>query len=84
MIATGPKLALEEVEGMGPAHGHTQPICTLDHAESAYQAWQRFLEDPGPIVVGAAPMASCFGPAYEYAFILDTNCAAASCATRYP
>ena len=29
--------------------------------------------DNGPIVVGAMPGASCFGPAYEFAFILDTD-----------
>jgi len=72
VIATGPKLAFDEVQGMGPG-GFSQSICTLDHAEHAHQAWQRFLDDPGPIVVGAAPMASCFGPAYEYAFILDAE-----------
>lgn len=72
VIATGPKLAFDEVQGMGPG-GFSQSICTLDHAEHAHQAWQRFLKDPGPIVVGAAPMASCFGPAYEYAFILDAE-----------
>jgi len=27
--------------------------------------------NPGPVVVGAMPGASCYGPAYEYAFILD-------------
>ena len=47
VIATGPKLAFEEVEGLGPA-GHTQSVCTLNHAESAYEAWQKFVEDPGP------------------------------------
>lgn len=31
------------------------------------------LADPGPIVVGAAAGASCFGPAYEFAAILDTD-----------
>jgi len=29
------------------------------------------LADPGPVVVGAAPGASCIGPAYEFAFELD-------------
>ena len=72
LIATGPKLAFEEIEGLGP-DGHTQSVCTLDHAETAYGKWQQFVEDPGPIVVGAAPMASCFGPAYEFAFIMDTD-----------
>ena len=72
VIATGPKLAFEEVEGLGPT-GHTQSVCTLNHAESAYEAWQKFVEDPGPIVVGAVQMASCFGPAYEFAFIMDSD-----------
>jgi len=30
------------------------------------------VENPGPVIVGAAQLASCFGPAYEYAAILDT------------
>jgi len=31
------------------------------------------VQSPGPVVVGAAQGASCFGPAYEFAFILDTE-----------
>ena len=37
VIATGPKLAFEEVEGLGP-HGYTESVCTLEHAERAYAA----------------------------------------------
>jgi sulfide:quinone oxidoreductase len=73
VIATGPWLAFDEVEGLGPITGHTQSVCTVDHAEQAFEAYRRFLDDPGPIVVGAVQGASCFGPAYEYAFILDTD-----------
>lgn len=73
VIATGPKLAFDEVEGLGPENGHTQSVCTLGHAEKAYDEWKKFLDDPGPIVVGAAQMASCFGPAYEFAFIMDSD-----------
>jgi len=72
VIATGPRLAFEEVEGLGP-QGFTHSICTLDHAETAYESWQEFVKDPGPVVVGAAPFASCFGPAYEFSFIMDTD-----------
>ncbi|RTZ59027.1 MAG: NAD(P)/FAD-dependent oxidoreductase [Gammaproteobacteria bacterium] len=72
VIATGPKLAFEEIEGLGP-DGHTHSVCTVGHAETAYEAWQKFVNDPGPIVVGAAQMASCFGPAYEHAMIMDTD-----------
>ena len=40
-------------------------------------------ENPGgQVVIGAMPGASCFGPAYEFAFILTPTCASASCATR--
>jgi sulfide:quinone oxidoreductase len=72
IIATGPKLAFDEIEGLGP-DGHTNSVCTLDHAREAYKNWEAFVEKPGPIVVGSAQMASCFGPAYEFAFILDTD-----------
>src|SRR3989338_9531724 len=72
IVATGPKLNFSAVAGLGPS-GHTQSVCTVDHAEQARGAYQRFLKDPGPIVVGAAQGASCFGPAYEMAFILDAD-----------
>jgi sulfide:quinone oxidoreductase len=72
VIATGPKLAFEEVEGLGPEN-NTHSVCTLPHAEAAYEKWEEFCKAPGPIVVGAAQMASCFGPAYEFAMIMDTD-----------
>jgi len=72
VIATGPRLAFEEVEGLGPS-GHTHSVCNIDHAEAAGLSWNLFVENPGPIVVGAAQGASCFGPAYEFAFIMDTD-----------
>lgn len=72
IIATGPRLAFEEIQGLGPA-SNTQSVCTADHAEKAYVAYKDFVQNPGHVIVGAAQMASCFGPAYEYAFILDTD-----------
>lgn len=72
VIATGPKLAFEEVEGLGPK-GHTQSICHVDHAVEAEQQWQKFVQDPGHVVVGAVQGASCYGPAYEFAMIMDTD-----------
>ncbi len=72
VIATGPELAFDEVPGLGPS-GHTQSICHIDHAVRAKEAFERFVQAPGPIVVGAVQGASCFGPAYEFAFILDTE-----------
>ena len=72
LIATGPRLAFDEVPGSGPVSGFTQSVCTVDHAEKSYADFQKLLTDPGPVVVGAVQFASCFGPAYEYASILDT------------
>ncbi|MFZ0791880.1 MAG: FAD-dependent oxidoreductase [Chromatiaceae bacterium] len=73
VIATGPKLAFEEVDGAGPHGGNTHSVCSVDHAEQAYRDYLEFLENPGHVIVGAMPFASCFGPAYEYAFILDSD-----------
>jgi sulfide:quinone oxidoreductase len=72
VIATGPKLAFEEVVGAGPHGGYTQSVCTLDHAEAAHNDFQKLLKNTGPVIVGAFQGASCFGPAYEYSFILET------------
>lgn len=71
VIATGPKLAFDEIEGLGPDN-NTSSVCTVDHAEKAYGSFQALLEAPGPAVIGAAQGASCFGPAYEFSFILDS------------
>jgi sulfide:quinone oxidoreductase len=73
VVATGPRLAFEEVEGSGPHGGHTESICSVDHAEKAYESYKELLEDPGHVVIGAMPFASCFGPAYEFSFIVDTD-----------
>jgi sulfide:quinone oxidoreductase len=72
IIATGPKLAFDEVPGLGP-NGHTQSICQVEHAVEAGRAWDDFVKNPGHIVVGAVQGASCYGPAYEFAMIMDTD-----------
>lgn len=73
VITTGPRLAFEEVPGAGPHGGHTQSICSVDHAEQALQSYTQFLQNPGPAIIGAMPGASCFGPAYEFAFIFTRD-----------
>jgi sulfide:quinone oxidoreductase len=72
VIATGPELAFDEIEGLGPAH-NTQSVCDVDHATVANEQWESFCKDPGPIVVGAVQGASCYGPAYEFAMIMDAD-----------
>lgn len=83
IVATGAKLAFDEIEGFGP-HAHTHSICTVDHAEDSYQAWREFLKNPGPIVVGAVQGASCFGPAYEFTFIMNRALRKAKVRDRVP
>ena len=72
VIATGPELAFDEIEGLGPER-NTQSICDVDHATGANAQWEEFCRDPGPIVVGAVQGASCYGPAYEFAMIMDAD-----------
>jgi sulfide:quinone oxidoreductase len=72
VVATGPELAFDEIEGLGPER-NTQSVCDVDHATAANTRWEAFCKAPGPIVVGAAQGASCFGPAYEFAMIMDAD-----------
>ncbi|MFV0544384.1 MAG: NAD(P)/FAD-dependent oxidoreductase [Marinicella pacifica] len=72
VIATGPKLDFAAIKGLGP-DGFTESVCTTGHAAIAGEKWEEFVANPGPIVVGAVQGASCYGPAYEYALILDTE-----------
>lgn len=71
VIATGPHLAFDEIPGFGPEH-HTVSICETAHAARAAEAFDRLVASPGPVIVGAAQGASCFGPAYEFVMLLDT------------
>ena len=73
VIATGPELAFDEIPGLGPHGGHTSSVCHVDHAIEAFSAFEDLVTNPRPIVVGAVQGASCFGPAYEFAMILDTE-----------
>ncbi len=73
VIATGPALAFDAIEGLGPDQGHTHSVCTVEHAEKAWRDYQKFLDAPGPVVIGAVQGASCFGPAYEFAMIVDAD-----------
>ncbi len=71
VIATGPYLHFAAVPGLGPEGGYTECICTLKQALRAREAWQQLLQSPGPIVVGSVQGASCFGPSYEMAFLME-------------
>ncbi len=67
LVATGPHVDFASVPGLGPDK-HSYSICNLEHAEETRHAWERFVRNPGPIVIGAAQGAACFGAAYEFIF----------------
>lgn len=72
VIASGADLDYASVPGIGPA-AHTQSTFTTGEAVLAREALARTLRlDRGRIVIGAAPGASCIGPAYEIAMQIDT------------
>jgi sulfide:quinone oxidoreductase len=71
VIATGAHLAFDAIKGLNPSFGYTKSIFTLEYAIDAHMAWMEFIKNPGPIVIGAAQGASCFGPAYELAYMVD-------------
>jgi sulfide:quinone oxidoreductase len=73
IICTGPDLAFDEIEGLGPLNGHTQSVCHVDHAQAAAAKFEEFCKNPGPVIIGAVQGASCYGPAYEFLFILETE-----------
>jgi sulfide:quinone oxidoreductase len=83
IIATGPDLAFDEIPGLGPSAG-TQSVCHVDHAIKAKSSVDALIASGGPAVVGAVQGASCFGPAYEFAFILDTALRNARARDRVP
>ncbi len=68
LIATGHRSANEAVEGLGPFDGPGHSLMSPPEAEEARDALAAFMDDPGPMVIGCAPGASCIGPAYEFMF----------------
>jgi len=69
--ATGPKLAFEKTEGIGPGK-HTVSVCSYDHAA---EAWEKLKEsfakmekgEKQKFVIGTGhPGATCQGAAFEY------------------
>lgn len=67
VIATGYLNDFDVIPGLGPG-GNAHSITSLEGAIDAAEGWARFLNDPGPVVVGATQGAACFGAAYEFVF----------------
>ncbi|MGV7654299.1 NAD(P)/FAD-dependent oxidoreductase, partial [Mycobacterium kansasii] len=71
VVATGHRSANEKVPGLGPFDGPGHSLMSAPEAEELNEAIAHLLHQPGPVVVAAAPGASCIGPAYEFAFEID-------------
>jgi hypothetical protein len=67
VIATGYLNDFGVIPGLG-AGGNAYSITSLEGAVNAAEGWARFLNEPGPVVVGATQGAACFGAAYEFVF----------------
>ena len=65
VIATGYRNKEDVVPGFTE---NAVTITTLEQAERAGEAWQRFLANPGDVVIAATQGAGCFGAAYEFLF----------------
>jgi sulfide:quinone oxidoreductase len=70
VIATGPDLDFDSIEGLGP-NGNVECICNPQSALEARRKWKEFLKNPGTVVIGAAPAAGCAGAAYEFLFNME-------------
>ena len=67
VIATGYRNNMDIIPGLDTANS-AYTITTLDDATRAGEGWRQFLDDPGPVVIGATQGAGCFGAAYEFLF----------------
>ena len=65
VIATGYRNNLDIVPGL---RDNAVTITTLDDAIRTGRHWQKFLDQPGDVVIAATQGASCFGAAYEFLF----------------
>lgn len=71
LIATGPRADSTAIPGVSGEFNTTTSIWTERGAVEAGHALERLLNEPGPVVVGAAQGAAYISAAYEFALLLD-------------
>ncbi len=73
VAATGSELDFAAVPGLDPDGARSHALFTVEHAMAVRRALERlYARGGGSIVLGNAQGASCLGPAYEMAFLIDT------------
>ena len=73
ILATGPKPAFDEIEGLDPDKGYVHSVVHMEDAHKSFTDYQEFVKNPGPIVIGAVQNSSIIGPVYEFAFLVDAD-----------
>lgn len=71
VVSTGIQMNFDIVENLHPEKGFVENIVIPKYGERALEKFNKLVEDPGPVVVGATQGASCMGAAYEYLFNID-------------
>ncbi|HET9030244.1 MAG TPA: FAD-dependent oxidoreductase, partial [Candidatus Aquilonibacter sp.] len=77
--ATGPYLNFEATPGLGPSHGTTRSVCSVEHAVDARDHYLEIVKDLKAgnrrrLVVGVGhPTATCEGAAFEYLMNVDAD-----------
>ena len=72
VIATGPKLNFEGTKNLGPQHGFTYSVCTLEHALQTRAKYLELIErmaggETLKLVIGTGhPGATCQGAGFEF------------------
>lgn len=73
VIATGPNWHIRQVDGMGP-ESNISYIFDIENAMKTRERWRNFIQNPGPVVIGAAQGIQCIGPAYEFLLNFEKRC----------
>lgn len=71
VIATGVSMNFDVVDGLRPDDNKIHNIVIPKLAMKTREAFEKLVEDPGPVIVGATQGASYMGAAYEYLFNMD-------------
>lgn len=77
--ATGPYLNFEATPGLGPAHGTTRSVCSVEHATDARDHYLAVVNDlkagkKRRLVIGVGhPTSTCEGAAFEYLMNVDAD-----------
>ena len=74
VAATGSELDFDAIPGLGPDRGHSYSIFSVEQALGARQALEGAIaKGSGSLVFGNTQGASCLGPVYEMAMMVDTE-----------